>query len=341
MRSPSRPNNKSTSNLIHDLVREGSCMPTTSANVRKISGNTQGNNIAPLLRKREEGLGFRSSSEILGRIKKREVDQEEFNSAIKETRDKKNNACLNFPMRDLREITFRPAVIEANEANEANTTYNGSCFIGATFGEEADLSHLKFKYANFSHANLWDVNLSGTNLSDAYLRGADCRFANLTNADLSKADLSGTLFGQMTIFDETNLSNTNLSKTNLGYADLTGAKIDGAKFAGVIQASINSASDPKFSFNSKNILDLLECLDKTQLNQILGIGEEVPASEYLQNLINELRDGGKAKSRMQKVLDVVELLEKEIQSTTPSSDAETLRGVSRLSDRFSRMPEGR
>ena len=335
MRSPSRPNNKSTSNLIHDLVREGSYMPTISESMRKISGNTQGNNIAPLLSKREEGLGFRSSSEILGRIKKREVDQEEFNSAIKEARDKKNNACLNFPMRDLKEITFRPAVIEANEAN---TTYNGSCFIGATFGDEADLSQLKFKYANFSHANLWGVNLSGTNLSDAYLRRADCRFANLTNADLSKADLSGTLFGQMTIFDEANLSNANLSKTNLGYADLTGAKIDGAKFAGVIQASINSASDPKFSFNSKNILDLLGRLDEGQLKEILGIGDEVPASKYLQNLINELRDGDKAKSRMQKVLDVVELLEKKIQSTTPSSDTETLRGVSRLSDRFSRTP---
>jgi hypothetical protein len=84
-------------------------------------------------------------------------------------------------------------------------------------------------------------------------------------------------------------------------------------------------------------LNLLRRLDKGQLKQILEIVDEVPVSKYLQNTINELRDGAQAKSRIQEVLDVVEVHEKELKKeieSTPSSDKKASRGFNGLSDFF-------
>ena len=156
------------------------------------------------------------------------------------------------------------------------------------------------------------ANLEGANLSNANLEGTD-----LSNANLSRADLSGA-----------NLEGTDLSEANL----------DGTKLAGVIQASIsflkineNITTDPRrgyidcsYNFDSENFLKILNRLDHNQLKETLEIGDEVPASKYLQDVVDKL-ENTKVKSQIKEVLDGVKLLEGRIQSTTPSSGMRPLK----------------
>ena len=223
------------------------------------------NDLFSFLMKREQGYRAQErESNIIPKMDKRAIiSKEEFDSAIKKAKNEVGNARLNFPMRDLSEITFPPAV---NEANEAHTTYNGSCFIGATFKDKANLHGLNFQKADFSHAKLREANLTGADLSGADLSGADLtgsnlRFARLEGANLNGANLSGAYLGYArleganligvdlgganltgTLLGNVNLSGTNLSGLNLTWAnflnanlsnsDLTNAKISGADLTG-------------------------------------------------------------------------------------------------------------
>ena len=215
----------------------------------------------------------------------------------------------------------------------------------------ADLMDADLSYANLSGGDEI-YNLDGAHLYGAKLSGLDLREKNLSSdvsfeeADLSNADLSGVSI-YMANFEGANLSNANLeganlSEANLSRADLSGANLegtdlseanlDGTKLAGVIQASIsflkinkNITTDPhrgdidcSYNFDSENFLKILNRLDHNQLKETLGIGDEVPASEYLQDVVDKL-ENTKVKSQIMEVLDGVKLLEGRIQSTTPSS----------------------
>ena len=193
------------------------------------------NNLFSFLMKREQGYRAQErESNIIPKMDKRAIiSKEEFDSAIKKAKksNEVGNARLNFPMRDLREITFPPAVTEANETNETNetnTTYIRSCFIGATFKDKANLPDLNFQKANFSHAKLREANLTGADLTGADLSGADLTGANLKRANLDGANLNGA-----------NLSGAYLGYARLKGANLIGVDLGGANLTGTLLGDVN------------------------------------------------------------------------------------------------------
>ena len=162
----------------------------------------------------------------------------------------------------------------------------------------ADLSRANLTEANLTGANLTLADLDTANLTEANLTNADLTRANLTNADLTGANLTGT-----------NFSGANLTGTNFSGADLTGAN-----FKGVIQKTITLEAIPDFTeLGVKTILYLLKDggLSDDQKKEMLGIGNEVPVSKYLQGLIEQSRDD-KIKSDVKKVLEVAEDFEDKI-----------------------------
>ena len=227
------------------------------------------NNLFSFLMQREQGYRAQErESNIIPKMDKRAIiSKEEFDSAIKKAKksNEVGNARLNFPMRDLREITFPPAVTEANETNEANTTYIRSCFIGATFPDKANLPDLNFQKADFSHAKLREANLIGADLSGADLSGADLSEADLSLATLNGANLSGAnlikrdlrfLFLDKADLSYAKLNGANLScaflnEADLRGADLSGVNLEGAKFSNANLSGVNLSGldlkDAKFS----------------------------------------------------------------------------------------------
>ena len=223
------------------------------------------NHLFSFLMKREQGYRAQErESNIIPKMDKRAIiSKREFDSAIKKAKksNEVGNARLNFPMRDLREITFPPAVTEANETNETNetnTTYIRSCFIGATFKDKANLPDLNFQKANFSHAKLREANLTGADLSGADLSGADLTGANLKRANLDGANLNGAnLSGvdlEITTFNGADLRGADLRGADVGLsefirADLSGANLSGLDISGNNFTGANLiGADLQFSF---------------------------------------------------------------------------------------------
>jgi hypothetical protein len=309
-------------------------------------------NLLNSLRKREQGdlLTPQKKSTIIRNLSSNMearaiIGQAEFDYSIQEAKDKEGNASLNFPLCDLSKITFPPA---GDQANETNTTFNRSCFIGASFPDKANLSSLIFENADFSQAKLTDVDLSfsklqNTNFTEATLTDAKLRWARLNKADLTGADLTGADLSfsklQNTNFTKaklkgaylkgayligtdlteadltgTDLTGTDLTGAKLTGADLTGAKLTGAKFANVIQSTITKETDSDF-INYGKFCKFLNALDVPQKKEILGIGG-ASTSIYLKNLL----DDAEAKSKkdeskitgINKVLEIVKLFEKEL-----------------------------
>ena len=213
---------------------------------------------------------------------------------------------------------------------------------------DAKLEGAKLEEANLSSAKLIGANLSGADLKsaklmDVNLNWADLSGANLNKADLRRADLLGAdLIGAN--LRDVNLAGANLSGADLRNVNLEGANLKEAKFAGVIENSIkvdinNSPliSNPTESnlkpildilergrlkeSNFKSILDLLERgrLEDNQLKEMLGIENEVPASIYLDDLVNSIsKFDSSILSGINKVRDLVKDHEERIKPANPS-----------------------
>ena len=286
--------------------------------------NPPNNSVMDSLRKLQEGrvkLGYRSGIiEKLSAHRKNETNERdvapEFENALTKIRDKnKNNARIKFPWSDLSEIEFK---------TNPQLSYDGSNFFGSTISTtNKDLTNLSFKNTDFGFAKLSWVDLSGANLTGANLVKADLATANLTGANLTNANLTGA---DLTITNLTeanltkadlsraDLSMTNLTKANLTGANFSGADLTGANFKGVIQKTITLEAIPDFTeLGVKTILYLLQDggLSDNQKKEMLGIGNEVPVSKYLQGLIEQSRDD-KIKSDVKKVLEVAEDFEDKI-----------------------------
>jgi uncharacterized protein YjbI with pentapeptide repeats len=289
--------------------------------------NPPNNSVMDSLRKLQEGrvkLGYQSGIiEKLVADKKNETNEgdvaSKFENALTKIKDK-NNACIKFPWSDLSEIEFK---------RNPQLSYDGSNFFGSTISTtNKDLTNLSFQNTDFGFAKLSWVDLSGANLTGANLVKADLDTANLTKANLTGANLSGA---DLTITNLTganltganltkadlsraDLSMTNLTKANLTGANFSGADLTGANFKGVIQKTITLEAIPDFTeLGVKTILYLLQDggLSDNQKKQMLGIGNKVPVSKYLQGLIEQSRDD-KIKSDVKKVLEVAEDFEKKI-----------------------------
>ena len=284
--------------------------------------NPPNNSVMDSLRKLQEGrvkLGYQSGIiEKLVADKKNETNEgdvaSKFENALTKIKDK-NNARINFPWSDLSEIEFK---------RNPQLSYDGSNFFGSTISTtNKDLTNLSFKNTDFGFAKLSWVDLSGANLTGANLVKADLDTADLTKANLTGANLSGA---DLTITNLTganltkadlsraDLSMTNLTKANLTGANFSGADLTGANFKGVIQKTITLEAIPDFTeLGVKTILYLLQDggLSDNQKKEMLGIGNEVPVSKYLQGLIEQSRDD-KIKSDVKKVLEVAEDFEDKI-----------------------------
>jgi uncharacterized protein YjbI with pentapeptide repeats len=282
----------------------------------------------------------------------------EFENALTKIRDKnKNNARINFSWSDLSEIEFKRnpqlsydgSSFFGSTISTINKKLTNLSFQNIDFGfaklSWVDLSGANLTNANLSRANLTKADLSRTNLTGANLTSADLDTANLTeanvtnadlsranltNADLSRANLTGANLTSADLdtanLTEANLTNADLSKANLTGANLSGADLTGAKFRGVIQNTITLEAIPDFTeLGVKTILYLLKDggLSDNQKKEMLGIGNEVPVSKYLQGLIEQSRDD-KIKSDVKKVLEVAEDFEKKIKTKKRSAsfDAE-------------------
>ena len=244
--------------------------------------NPPNNSVMDSLRKLQEGrvkLGYQSGIiEKLVADKKNETNEgdvaSKFENALTKIKDK-NNARIKFPWSDLSEIEFK---------TNPQLSYDGSNFFGSTISTtNKDLTNLSFKNTDFGFAKLSWVDLSG---------------ANLTGANLVKADLD----------------TANLTKANLTGANFSGADLTGANFKGVIQKTITLEAIPDFTeLGVKTILYLLKDggLSDDQKKEMLGIGNKVPVSKYLQGLIEQSRDD-KIKSDVKKVLEVAEDFEDKI-----------------------------
>ena len=278
------------------------------------------------LRKLQEGrVKQKNQSGIIEKLvahRKNETNEKdvasEFENALTKIRDKnKNNARINFPWSDLSEIEFK---------RNPQLSYDGSSFFGSTISTiNKNLTNLSFQNTDFGFAKLSWVDLSGANLTNA-----DLSRANLTKADLSRTNLTGANLTSADLdtanLTEANLTNADLSKANLTGANLSGADLTGAKFRGVIQNTITLEAIPDFTeLGVKTILYLLKDggLSDNQKKEMLGIGNEVPVSKYLQGLIEQSRDD-KIKSDVKKVLEVVEDFEDKIKpkKRSASLDAE-------------------
>ena len=313
--------------------------------------NPPNKSITDSLRNLQEGrVKQKNQSGIIEKLvahRKNETNEKdvasEFENALTKIRDKnKNNARINFSWSDLSEIEFK---------RNPQLSYDGSSFFGSTistinkkltnlsfqnidFGfaklSWVDLSGANLTNANLSRANLTKADLSRTNLTGANLTSADLDTANLTeanltNADLSRANLTNADLSRANLTGA-NLTNADLSKANLTGANLSGADLTGAKFRGVIQNTITLEAIPDFTeLGVKTILYLLKDggLSDNQKKEMLGIGNEVPVSKYLQGLIEQSRDD-KIKSDVKKVLEVAEDFEKKIKTKKRSAsfDAE-------------------
>ena len=281
--------------------------------------NPPNNSVMDSLRKLQEGrvkLGYQSGIiEKLVADKKNETNEgdvaSKFENALTKIKDK-NNARINFPWSDLSEIEFK---------RNPQLSYDGSNFFGSTISTtNKDLTNLSFQNTDFGFAKLSWVDLSGANLTGANLVKADLDTADLTKANLTGANLSGA---DLTI---TNLTGANLTKANLTGANFSGADLTGANFKGVIQKTITLEAIPDFTeLGVKTILYLLQDggLSDNQKKEMLGIGNEVPVSKYLQGLIEQSRDD-KIKSDVKKVLEVAEDFEDKIKpkKRSASFDAE-------------------
>ena len=222
----------------------------------------------------------------------------------------------NLSRANLRRANLSEANLSEADLSNADLTganLNGVILLGTDL-TKANLSEADLTKAILNKIMLFDANLSNAKLTKASLRGGNLSRANLRNADLRKADLMNA------DLKNADLSNADLTGANLLKTDLTRAIIFQADFTGVIENSINNRNLEDSDFDPNIILYLLEPdrLDKTQLSQILGIGDEVPASKYLQNLINELGDGREVIPKIQKVFERVKLCEEKIANPSPN-----------------------
>ena len=283
--------------------------------------NPPNKSITDSLRNLQEGrVKQKNQSGIIEKLvahRKNETNEKdvasEFENALTKIRDKnKNNARINFSWSDLSEIEFK---------RNPQLSYDGSSFFGSTISTiNKKLTNLSFQNIDFGFAKLSWVDLSGANLTNANLSRA-----NLTKADLSRTNLTGANLTSADLdtanLTEANLTNADLSKANLTGANLSGADLTGAKFRGVIQNTITLEAIPDFTeLGVKTILYLLKDggLSDNQKKEMLGIGNEVPVSKYLQGLIEQSRDD-KIKSDVKKVLEVAEDFEKKIKTKKRSA----------------------
>ena len=205
-----------------------------------------------------------------------------------------------------------------------------------------DLEGVNFSGARLNSANFTDTYLSGANLSGANLSKANLSFANLEGANLSGADLSkANLTGAIVLGIDFSKVNS-IKGAKFGYnieESLTIAKMTSVARMDRQQVVSGDSSYVELPDSIVDgILNLLtsNSLEKKQLKQILGIDREIgkaPVKEYLNKVIggidqlaviggiNKLAvnintdDVTNVKEKINKILDCVDSLEKEIRST--------------------------
>ena len=258
----------------------------------------------------------------------------------------------NLNKADLAGVNLSGVILNKANLNKANLTLTDLTKADLTKADltEANLSKAVLKNAELCSAKLTGADLSGADLSRVISKHLPVILeeAKLIGADLSGADLRGAI-----------LRKTDLTDANLWGTDLTDADLSGANLTGIIEASISlskifkKGEDELFRnyFSPQNILDILNRLDDAQLKQTLfGKDKNVPASKYLENLINDINNPKLMENlytvdnqprvvlyELQKVLDCVKSHEERIKSTTSANPQPT--GVSAIT--FHRSPEGR